>query len=1325
MRTLLKLLAVGIAATSTSLVLLATGVLPSKSLYTAQINLPNIVHHSRSAQTAFQTFSPDQQGEVLGIATSRTTQQGKTADQVVTLSQLNQRFDEYTRFLASFGLTASAPSTNLPPTAPAQASATTGITGLVSNNNGQTTAVIGGNPIVTYVAPVPTSNLSGTSLAGFGSLSAGTFASGNSTISGNLNVSGPVSASSLSSSGDATIAGAFSAATSTLSTLTVSGPATFTGSTTIAGLTVTGLNPGLTQGSVAFQGASALSQDNANLFYDAVNHRLGLGTTTPPQSLTLVGNELIAGNATTTGSAQVAGAFTVVGASSLATTTVTNLTDIGPATLQSTLSVTATSTLATTTITNLMISQAPTISAFNTGILHSNSSGLLSSTAVNLSTGDVTGILPVANGGIATTTLGSLTVGSNLSITGGQQVLIGTSTTISLGSNVVTTLATGTAGNIFNGSIAANALTLNLPFANGVNTGQLQAADWITFNNKLGGPGTNGYVVRYTGASTTATGILLDNGTVAGVNATSPTIAWNVQGSSTLDPFQVASSNASSLLMVKATGNVGIGTMSPAAALDIKPVANVNPFNVSSSTGTSEFTINSGGNVVMTGSLTAGSITPTIIDPVNGISSPGLTYTGLTVGNLPAATGGANLFSTQTFTAWNKGDVTVTGGISDPDGGSNAYRLTEGSTSGNHYTYLGATGPSSGIYKITVRAKAGSRQYLLVDMMADSSEPQAIYNLSSGTVTSFSAGVTATITADGNGYYLVTFQRTLVNPSISWVIIAPSLGSGGAGYQGNGTGYLDVYQPTLKQITSTIALNTTRMVTDGINTQDCSVGGGSFRLLCVWNGATWNPIMSSSGVHYATAFINSNATTASPLVFVGDSLTTGGYPALVAPTWTFTSTNLGVSGKTALAMLADEPTNVAPLYAPQARWNIAMILAGTNDAATGRTADQTITSLLALHSNARRYGFKTVASTITPCGTCSGGAQTVISTVNSYIRNNWALLPMRSWIWANDPHLSDPTNSTYYTDQVHWTPAGNAVVAGLVTTAINQITGGTASPLSISWSSGSVGIGSTSPSNSLTVQAAANVNPFYVASSSGASDMVILSNGNVGIGTTLPQYLLHVGSASVASGTVARFQNANGTCDINPTTNTLACSSDERLKKNITSMTDDLAKVMDLQPVYFNWNAEDAGSPEHPGFIAQQVQQVMPEVVSADPTTGLLSIGYSDLVPAVVGAMQQMQAEITTLQGSLTGNATTSNLTVYDPANFSGDSVGEARILAGQTSVRVAFWQAYSQQPIVTVTPEDVSFSGAYVSDRDARGFAIAIPSATTTDVDLRLAFLC
>lgn len=76
--------------------------------------------------------------------------------------------------------------------------------------------------------------------------------------------------------------------------LNVSGNGTIGGDLNVTG-TITGsvsgsINPGFTAGSVIFQGASGLAQDNANFFYDSTNHRLGIGTTTPSSPLTLYGS---------------------------------------------------------------------------------------------------------------------------------------------------------------------------------------------------------------------------------------------------------------------------------------------------------------------------------------------------------------------------------------------------------------------------------------------------------------------------------------------------------------------------------------------------------------------------------------------------------------------------------------------------------------------------------------------------------------------------------------------------------------------------------------------------------------------------------------------------------------------------------------------------------------------------------------------------------------------------------------------------------------------------------------------------------------------------
>src|SRR3989344_6832933 len=72
-------------------------------------------------------------------------------------------------------------------------------------------------------------------------------------------------------------------------TLAVSGDATIGGGLTVTG-NITGnlvgaINPSFAVGSIPFQGASGLSEDNANLFWDDTNNRLGIGTIAPTANL--------------------------------------------------------------------------------------------------------------------------------------------------------------------------------------------------------------------------------------------------------------------------------------------------------------------------------------------------------------------------------------------------------------------------------------------------------------------------------------------------------------------------------------------------------------------------------------------------------------------------------------------------------------------------------------------------------------------------------------------------------------------------------------------------------------------------------------------------------------------------------------------------------------------------------------------------------------------------------------------------------------------------------------------------------------------------------
>ena len=81
--------------------------------------------------------------------------------------------------------------------------------------------------------------------------------------------------------------------TGSAATVTGAAQTAITSVGTLSGLTVTAAPTfsALTAGSIPFAGtAGLLSQDNANFFWDATNHRLGIGTTAPGEFLDVAGN---------------------------------------------------------------------------------------------------------------------------------------------------------------------------------------------------------------------------------------------------------------------------------------------------------------------------------------------------------------------------------------------------------------------------------------------------------------------------------------------------------------------------------------------------------------------------------------------------------------------------------------------------------------------------------------------------------------------------------------------------------------------------------------------------------------------------------------------------------------------------------------------------------------------------------------------------------------------------------------------------------------------------------------------------------------------------
>jgi hypothetical protein len=87
--------------------------------------------------------------------------------------------------------------------------------------------------------------------------------------------------------------------------------------------------------------------------------------------------------------------------------------------------------------------------------------------------------------------------------------------------------------------------------------------------------------------------------------------------------------------------------------------------------------------------------------------------------------------------------------------------------------------------------------------------------------------------------------------------------------------------------------------------------------------------------------------------------------------------------------------------------------------------------------------------------------------------------------------------------------------------------------------------------------------------------------------------------------------------------------SDSRIKKNIVNSTYGLATVLQLRPVEYNLTSNDL---KQVGFIAQEVQKLVPEVVTGkegDLSKGeILGITYSNLVPVLTKAIQEQQKQI-------------------------------------------------------------------------------------------------
>jgi hypothetical protein len=150
-------------------------------------------------------------------------------------------------------------------------------------------------------------------------------------------------------------------------------------------------------------------------------------------------------------------------------------------------------------------------------------------------------------------------------------------------------------------------------------------------------------------------------------------------------------------------------------------------------------------------------------------------------------------------------------------------------------------------------------------------------------------------------------------------------------------------------------------------------------------------------------------------------------------------------------------------------------------------------------------------------------------------------------------------------------------------------------------------------------------------------NLVVMPGGNVGIGQsfndfpTITDRLQVFGDIRVGTtGTNGCIKNFAGTGVVG------TCASDRRFKKDITPFASVLDGFTKLQPVHYFWRSADFperqfGNAKNYGLIAQDVEQVLPELVATD-SDGYKAVDYSKLPLLTIQAVKDLNTEVTDLK---------------------------------------------------------------------------------------------
>ena len=196
----------------------------------------------------------------------------------------------------------------------------------------------------------------------------------------------------------------------------------------------------------------------------------------------------------------------------------------------------------------------------------------------------------------------------------------------------------------------------------------------------------------------------------------------------------------------------------------------------------------------------------------------------------------------------------------------------------------------------------------------------------------------------------------------------------------------------------------------------------------------------------------------------------------------------------------------------------------------------------------------------------------------------------------------------------------------------NQLTNGqgfttnTGTVTSVSGGTGLSGTVTTSGSLNLNSDLSGTVNKIGgTAAGTNYFDMSNNTQYTLRLGSTNPQFLWNFSGQFHANGDLIAFS--------------ASVSSDKKLKENIQNLEGSLDKTLKLKGVKFNWKDKTRPN-DQLGFIAQEVEEVLPELVSEVDSLGDKTgethkvVNYQGVIPVLVEAIKELKAEIEELKNA-------------------------------------------------------------------------------------------